>query len=1238
MKYSDLIQFEPVDSVIQLREADRASEARRLVETFVISDAMAERLNGLVFDQLRLDRIRLNRKVESKGLLVVGNYGTGKSHLMALVSAIAEHSDLGPVATHSDVRSAAQVIAGRFKVMRLEIGSTTMSLRDIVCGSLDRWLEEEGVGYQFPSADEIPGHKSAFEAMMAAFQDVHPDKGLLLVVDELLDYLRTRDEPALILDLNFLRELGEICNFSRFRFIAGVQESLFDSGRFQFAADSLRRVRDRFEQVRIDRQDVEHVVSERLLRKTPEQRGRVREHLEQFAPLYGSMSEQMESFVNLYPVHPAYVKTFEQILVAENREILKTLSGAIKKLSKLQVPADEPGVIAYDSYWLELKENRSFRSIPELKEVIAKSEVLESKIEQGLSRPQYKDLALRIVHALSVHRLTTGDIYVPLGVTSAELRDDLCLILEVPEKNAEFLNTLIEKVLREIHRTVNGQFITANRENGQYYLDLKKDVDFDALIEERSKSLSKQELDRRYFSALARLLEASDVTHVPDFQIWEHELEWHARRVGRSGYLFFGAPNERSTAQPPRDFYLYFIQPHVPPRYSNDKRPDEVFFTLKDRDEEFDSSLALYAGAQSLATMASGEKKGTYENKSEEYLGRLTQWLRKRMATSFQVTCEGRSKSLQEWVRSEIRGTPEQSSARYLVNLAGSVALAPHFENRYPRYPVFGVLVTRANREQAAVEALRCISGGGRSNQGTAVLEALDLLDDSDQLRPRKSRYAKHVLKLLEAKPPGKVLNRKELMHEEAGGVEYWTEFRLEPEFLVVALAALVHAGASVLKLSNAKFDARDINELSRTPVSELANFRHVERPKGFPLEVLKKLFEMLDLAEGLLPNEDTRERAVKSLQVEVGERLERTVRVQAKLKDGLIFWGSLVPSVDEQSAWTAQIGRTKKFLESLQVFDTVGKLSNFHYTAEELDAEELGFARLSDIEVLAGLISETSVLTGYLSTAAVVLPQEHDWTGLARKTKNELLDELRMPARRTSGGFRGKLFRSLKGLKSGYQDVYLALHRRAHLSAEEDRRKAELLGDYRLAQLRQLDKVDIIPHSELASFETTLLGLPTCFALSRSDLEASAVCPYDEYRPADSPLGPLSVSEILAGLDGRLDLLVQRWTSTLLVNLEDPTVKPNIELLSNRVGKRELEKFLKTRTLPEPISNDFVEVVQEVLSGLEKVSVDGESIRKALIEGGLPCTVDELKCRFADYLTERSEDKDPSKVRVVVE
>src|SRR6266436_2634249 len=125
MRYSELIQFEPIETVVQLREADSASEARRLVETFVISERMAELLGDLVFPQLQF-----TQPADNKGILVVGNYGTGKSHLMAVISAVAEHAELAARLTNQTVAARTENVAGQFRVIRAEIGATTMSFRD----------------------------------------------------------------------------------------------------------------------------------------------------------------------------------------------------------------------------------------------------------------------------------------------------------------------------------------------------------------------------------------------------------------------------------------------------------------------------------------------------------------------------------------------------------------------------------------------------------------------------------------------------------------------------------------------------------------------------------------------------------------------------------------------------------------------------------------------------------------------------------------------------------------------------------------------------------------------------------------------------------------------------------------------------------------------------------------------------------------------------------------------------
>ncbi|TSA41804.1 MAG: ATP-binding protein, partial [Methylococcaceae bacterium] len=352
MKYGELFHFDPIESVVQLRDADKASAAQQLVSTYVISEEMAERLTQLIFPQMQFEQ-----PVDNKGLLVVGNYGTGKSHLMSVVSSLAEDASLLDSLNHEGVRNAAQQIAGRFKVIRIEIGASEMSLRKMLTQAIEVRFAEWTIDFEFPAADQVINNKGAFENMMEKFAQVYPEQGLLLVVDELLDYLRTRKDQELILDLNFLREVGEVCKDLRFRFMAGVQEAIFDSPRFAFVADSVRRVKDRFEQILIARNDVKFVVAQRLLKKNAEQQVKIRAYLMPFAKYYGNLNERLDEFVNLFPVHPDYIDTFERVTVVEKREILKTLSRAMKDLLEKEVPTEEPGLIAFDSYWATLKQN-----------------------------------------------------------------------------------------------------------------------------------------------------------------------------------------------------------------------------------------------------------------------------------------------------------------------------------------------------------------------------------------------------------------------------------------------------------------------------------------------------------------------------------------------------------------------------------------------------------------------------------------------------------------------------------------------------------------------------------------------------------------------------------------------------------------------------------------------------------------------------------------------------------------
>ena len=1242
MKYEELIQFDPIETVVQLRDADDTAAARHLASSYVISDEMAEKLTSVVFPQLQYDT-----PADNKGLLVIGNYGTGKSHLMSVISGVAEHAELASELSNPKAAREAHGVAGRFKVIRTEIGATTMSLRDIVLGDIEEHLQVLGVSFAFPSAAEVTGSKRAFEEMMEAFHETYPDHGLLLVVDELLDYLRGRNDQELVLDLVFLREMGEVCKDLRFRFLGGVQEAIFDSPRFAFVADSIRRVKDRFEQVLIARRDVKFVVAQRLLRKTGEQQARIREYLTPFARFYGRMNERMDEYVDLFPVHPDYVDTFERVIAVEKREILRTLSHAMKRRLRWELPADHPGLIAYDGYWSTLRENPSLRTVPDIKAVVDCSQVLESRIEQAFTRPAYKPMALRIIHALSVHRLTTGDVHAALGATAEELRDGLCLyqpgIEELGGDPADDLLSQVETVLREIHRTVSGQFISSNPDNRQYYLDLEKTDDFDALIEQRAESLDATRLDRYYYDALRRVMECTDDTYVTGYRIWEHEIEWRARKAARRGYLFFGAPNERSTAVPPRDFYLYFIQPHEPPRFKDEKTPDEVFFHLTGADDRFRHVLRSYAAAVDLASTSSGHARTTYTSKASDFLRDLVDWLREHMGSAFEVSHQGRRRALLAWARGhsvrEISGISpaERINFRDLVNAVAGICLETYFAEQAPDYPVFSLSITSSSRAQAARDALRWLAGPTKTRQGTAILDSLDLLD-GDKLDPSRSKYANHILDRMRRKGHGQVVNRSELI-EELLGVEYFAPqtLRLEPEWVVVLLAALVWSGDLVLAVPGRKLDAADLPALAAIPIDDLVRFKHVERPREWNLPALKALFELLDLTPGMAALvTQGKDEPVQELQKGVARTVNKLVVARQAAQRGIPFWGRNLIDEEGVKRLSPALERTKTFLESLQVYTSPGRLKSFRDDAESVSGHAAGLQALVEVEALQDLASELTPAAAFLTAAEAALPPSHEWVQRMKATREEALGEIVRPARRGATALRLRLLRKLSDLKQAFAGTYLDLHVRARLGVNDDRRKTALMRDERLARLRALSAIDLMPVRHLTDLESRLAGLKSCFALTREELEAAPICPHCGFRPALESTSA-SAGKVLAQLDDDLDRMLADWTRTLLANLDDPVTRENLSLLQPERAAR-VSTFVAEGELPDTLEPEFIEALREVLSGLVKVVVTSEDLKAALLAGGSPTSPAEMKKRFKEYLDGLAKGEESAKVRVVLE
>ncbi|MGM0953882.1 MAG: DUF6079 family protein [Pseudomonadota bacterium] len=1241
MQYRDLIQFEPIESVIQLLDANRADEAQKLVSTYVISDQMADRIAKQMVPQLSFDE-----SVDHKGMLVVGNYGTGKSHLMSVLSLIAEDESYLPMVQHPKVAEASKAIAGKFKVHRIEI-SSQMSLRDIVTQELEIFLENQGVSYSFPPVDKVVNNKAAFEEMMDAFDEVHPGQGVLLVVDEFLEFLRSRKDHDLVLDLSFLREIGEVTKHLRFRFVAGVQEAIFDSSRFQHVSDSLRRVNERFSQVLLARQDVSFVVAERLLKKSADQQHKIREYLTPFAKFYSNMNERMDEYVRLFPVHPDYISTFEQLVFTEKRGALVTLRDQIQNVLDDKVPEDRPGLIGFDQFWDTVTSNSVLRSDPNIGPVLKVTEILGERVQKAFTRPAYKSMATRVIKGLAVNRLTTGgDIYVPVGPTAEELRDTLCLyqpgIEDLGGEPADDLLTAVQTTLREIVKTVNGQFISKAPDTEQYYLDLKKDVDYDAQIEKRAEALSDDALDRAYYSAMMQLMECTDDTaHVTGYKIWQHQVEWQDKRVERNGYLFLGAPNDRPTAQPERDFYIYFIQPFEPPRFRNENKEDEVFFKLKGLDEEITHHLSFYSAAQELASTASGSAKTVYLDKAKDALRAMSKWLQEKQMTAYEVTYQGKTKTLQEWtkgvsMRDKLRlGADERANFRDIVNVTSGLVLNTHFADLAPEYPAFSVLVTEANRKQLVGNTLRALAGGTRTKDATAILDALEMLD-GDRIEPAQSKYAQEVLSRLQAKGHGQVLNHTELLSQ-APDNEYFApvKFRLEPDLLVVVLSGLVYSGDIVLAITGDKIDSSKLSLLAERGLEDLKSFKHVEAPKEINVAVLRSLFELLELPSGLAQMATQgKDEPVKELLDAVSKLVDSVLTVGNDLSNRLSFWGQSLLRDEELIDRQQKLDNLKNFLESLSPYNTIGKLKNLRITQSDIDAQKQNLEALTSIEKLRDIVDELGAVANYLSQAELILPADHPWLQEAETKRKAILEKL---AADKSASQASEYRKEMAALKQSYINAYVALHSKARLGVSEDKTKTALRKDPRMTTLRTLAGISLMPTSQLTSFEETLDQLKSCASLVDSELKASPVCPHCNFRPANEQGDLMPAANVLKTLDDELDRLQESWQQTLLDNLDDPIIQANLELLKPD-QRDQINGFLSSRTLPDAVTPEFVAAVQEALSGLEKITVTSDDIKQALLAGGSPATPEDLRKRFESFINDRCKGKDSGKLRFVIE
>ena len=1218
MKYSELIHFEPITEVVKFSETHKSDYQKNLVKTFVFSETFKDHLIPLMVRNLDF-----TYSGESFGLQVVGNYGTGKSHLMSLVSLIAEHEELIDLVQEEKPKKSLKAISGKFKVLRFELGGTE-SLWDFVTFKIERYFNELGINFSFDGHGAIT-YADKLKLMMAEFEEKFPDKGFLVVIDEMLAYLKGRSTPdKLNQDLQVLQALGQACDSSKFKFIFGVQEMIYHSSEFQFAADMLQKVNDRYKDIMITKEDVAFIVKNRLLSKNEHQKQKIKEHLDPFLSFFTDMHGRTQDYVELFPVHPTYFENFERIRIGKSqREILKTLSNQFTEILELEVPTDNPGLLTYDKYWEDIQKSQDLMAIPDVRKVKEITETINDKIESYFTgvRAKKKNIARRITNACAI-KLLQHELNKQNGTNVEHLVDDLCLTDSLAS-DRDFLIDIMDSTAQQIITATSGQYFDKDAENGEYHLRIEGGINFDQKIKDYAATMADGQKDEYFFKFLEINLPLDHNTYRTGFRIWEHTVEWKSHKTYRDGYIFFGNPNEKSTTHPRQHFYMYFMPIFDEAKKKRNHEEDEVYFIMDGLSNEFKQAVTLYGAALALEVRADSSQKAIYRQKIDELNKKARALFDSEYVQITKVDYQGKELPLNGYPLPGTGYTKEQ-----IFSDVASVVFEKWFEQERPNYPKFSQLnapVAKDNFDRLVKQALAKIANPEQSNRdGEGILSGLGLWVPG-MLDYSHSPYAKSLLTLLKEKGEGQVLNRQEIIEYVEKSDNLWLskDFKIEAELEFIVLATLAALGELEITLSSGKsINSTNLSDLKDIVKEDFYSFTHVKPPKGLNEAALKAMFIGLlgkDLSKHLKS-----ESTYLELTMKANDWAKRTVSVLNKIQGGLIFKGIELISENKASEYRRSFTAFSGFCDKLANYTSEARMKNFQFSVDDINRVLEAKPLIEKVENQLVEINHFNEDISYLQQCKQYITDVEFKEEITTEI-NQLATVLSSNNSKTIEEYKARLSQ----LKNRYADWYLKLYLKYRISEADNTQKQALLDSEEKAICDILKEADFLSSGQYHQWLSKLAKLQP--ADSNVNKELILTAPYQDFNPIDFEDESIVSVQVCKK---ELAELLGNWQQTLKDTLEDPMVKKNMSLLDPTQAKLLKDFESDTVKLQKDNALGIRNAIMSLHKGLEKIELSLDGMKATFNK---PLTPDEAVDAFKAYVDNISKGKERDKIRIIL-
>lgn len=1208
MQIKELFNFEDIQQVVSIGSIENEQE---MVEKFVISLNLREDLLNF------LEYLKGNKPEKNISINVIGNYGTGKSHLLSFLSIILSNPQMVPYIQDEEVKNAFDDLNREFLVVKYELPGQDKSLSEIFFYRVKKQLKElYGIVLDDWSEDSDMDPKELIREILLKIKEKYPNKGLIVIFDEYSDFLKSKESYKQNKDLQFTRQIAECSKDQDFILMLSMQEYIFSNPAYKDKADLINKIEKRFLKFNITSENVEDIIAKRMVSKTPNQIQEIKNQFGFLKEKFPNIALEEERYVKLFPVHPYLIEMLSKLTLFENRSILTFISNKTKKIQEEKFPA----FITYDLIYNDLIESEhTVKNNEDVKPVVNIVTSLRDIVPRLDSR--YHDRALRLIDALAIKNLVTPPD------SKGEKRGG-----DTPNKFAENLFILpdndfmdpvddIGMILNMLISQSEGQFISRDEKSNTYFINLNRTTDYEQIINNKAENMD-------------------DLTHNNEVFVEEFLLN----------ELGFEVTNEIVYAEPNKK---YVIDDTVKWNKKNSFRDGVLVINIGHEvsiDDEHDFKVTI-KGLGSYDVDNSGSNhiliKPKYSDKlmwSVRRLAAVNEFLNVR--SHIDAMRSKKNVILDEELKKEFKGafinsTIEFNSKEYtLEDLEISTTINSEvfseikekllddvLSSKYYEYPKFKANFSKNNIVGSIETVINDIKNKERLEnfdlKSTRILTPLHIYKDNI-IDVNNSRYTEKILNELDI---NKNIAIEGIINEFAK-----PPFGFQREITYLLIAILLRNGNLIIRNNHGQsFSSYDFNRLFKNGLSVFDTLRYIIKEEG-PSEYTKKLFDIFGLDRTLLQSKKDYNVAVKRYQ----ERYDKIkTDISYIIREFEIIKGeheSYLPLADIEE----KIERIKFInFDALKV-DVITSFNKFDYSDENLNRIKESYELISKIK------SFFIDYNNFIRVGMKYMENALDWINndFFKGTYNQELKCIYEDVITIISDSRKLLKederRPIKGkidlFKSKYSSFYYNVHEMyvgknvdwnylLNLSKSEEYRQLNILKNIVFINSNKFREIQ---------FEIqNLLGLK-CDKLNIADLKSTYHCSCTFPNNMDNNL---SVNNEIDKLYDKSINLLNSWKNEIINNIYENKSKINhLEPNHHKI----IEDCLKNNRLPDIIDFDLVNAVNNLLDDIEIREISINNLFDNLTKNGDTLKVEYILNFIEKYLKEDISNIDKTRIRLI--